>query len=93
MLHIIFYIHFIKFLKRLYLKRQSEPSEICPDTSNLVIILMFKIASDQQFFFKLQKLFQKQVLSYNTYFQSNFKIRDVINLWRGAWDVGTLSYS
>ena len=93
MLHIIFYIHFFKLLKKLYLKRQSEHSELLPDTSNLVIILMLKTASDQRFFFKMQKLFQKQVLSYNTYFQSNFKIRDVINLWRGAWDVGTLSYS
>ena len=59
MLHIIFYIHFFKLLKKLYLKRQSEHSVLLPDTSNLVIILMFKTASDQRFFFQIAKTVSK----------------------------------
>ena len=60
MLHIIFYLHFFKLLERLYLKRQSEHSELFPDTSNLVIILMFKLASDQRFFSNCKNCFENK---------------------------------
>ena len=42
------------------LKRQSEHSSFCPDASSLVIVMMYKLDSDQRFFFNLQNLFKNK---------------------------------
>ena len=75
------------------LKRQSEHSSFCPDASSLVIVMMYKLDSDQLFFFQFAKFVQKQIPSKSTSFQSNFNIGVVINLGGVGLDVGTLSYS
>ena len=75
MLHIFFYIHFFKLLKRLYLKRQSEYSALRPDTSNLVIIMMFKLASDQRFFSNCKNCFKNKFYRRARIFNPFLKIR------------------
>ena len=85
MLHIIFYIHFFKLLKRLYLTRQSEYSGLRPDTSNLVISMMFKLASDQRFFSNCKNCFKNKFYRRARIFNPILLLGVLSTLGEGIW--------
>ena len=68
------------------LKRHSEHSSFRPDASSLVIVMMYKLDSDQRFFFQFAKFVQKQIPSKSTSFQSNLNIGELLStLGEGIW--------
>ena len=85
MLHIIFYIHFFKLLKKLYLTRQSEYSGLRPDTSHLVIITMFKLASDQRFFSNSKNCFKYKFYRRARIFNPILLLGVLSTLGEGIW--------
>ena len=85
MLHNFFYIHFFRLLKRLYLKRQSEYSGLRSDTSNLVIITLFKLASDQRFFSNCKNCFKNKFYRRARIFNPILILGVLSTLGEGIW--------